>query len=221
MILCLAAAACGGSPVDAGPADAGAADETEVEPQATDVPAEPTSTPEPTAEPTEAPAMVIFQNVSGFPVCGIYLIPSDQEGWGENLLGGSQIPDGGAYEVGGIPPGVYDTLISDCEGNAVSWWIGSEIPAGASGDYPINTPVDFLTLVNNSSLSLCGLYAVPVGAGDYPRNLLLEGQEIPSSGRFLAAFDPGDWNIRIESCRGDVIEDVFTVSGDTPYTVND
>jgi hypothetical protein len=80
---------------------------------------------------------------------------------------------------------------------------------------------DFLWLENASSDSFCSIYVRETGAGAYSRDLLNEGQQV-APGEFMAIkLSQGQWDFRIESCNGGVVEETnVTIQDLTAYTIN-
>jgi len=217
-LLAAALIACGGgAPTQTGEAQAPESTE-EAGPEATPEAEEPPATEE---EGTGDGASLTFRNDTGLLICALFMIPSDSADWGLNQLS-QPLPSGQEITISGIPAASYDVKLHDCDGNIVSWVVDIELTDDVAGSVQLNPPSNFLTLVNNSAQPICGVYAVPPNRGPYRRNLLAADQRIAPGAQLNISFDPGQWNIGVESCDGTTIEQPgITVQGQITLPVGD
>jgi hypothetical protein len=213
-LVALAAVACGDGSLSA-PEEAAEPDEAESMP-------EPTEAPEPELE---EGATLHLVNQSGLPVCGLFMIASDSEDWGQNFLTNRPLAVGARFTISDVPPGLYDMKINDCDGNIVNWRLDIEVVSGAEGTALIEPPLTYLAVVNQSFLSVCGVY-VALPDDPYRRNLLEPDQTIPAGipdgpQELDIGLEPGPRNLKVESCEGKVLEPQVVIgdSGETRYDV--
>lgn len=219
-LVALAVVACGdGSP--AAPEEAAEPEESESMPEPTDE-SESTEAQEPESE---EGATLHLVNESGLPVCGLFMVASDSEDWGRNFITSEPLAVGAQFTMSDVPPGLYDMKINDCDGNIVNWRLDIEVTSGAEGTAPIEPPLTYLAVVNQSVLPVCGVY-VALPDDPYRRNLLEPGQTIPAGipdgpQELDIGLEPGPRNLKIESCEGKVLEPQVVIgdSGETRYDV--
>jgi hypothetical protein len=78
-------------------------------------PEQPVSNPAPPASGESSNAVVLVVNQTDLAICGVYIDPSDQDGWGANRMeAGQQLLTGNSAEFS-VPVEVeYDILVLDC-----------------------------------------------------------------------------------------------------------
>ncbi len=146
ILLVIATLACGGSP-DEPPPPTEAPVPTQAPP--TEVPP-PTEAPEPTKapDPVGEMATLVLENESEATVCYVFISPPEDDSWGEDWLGESEIIEPGNTRAFEVEAGTYDLGAFDCEeeeldtrqaqdlDGTVTWTI-SEV-AASSGDVTLS-----------------------------------------------------------------------------------
>lgn len=206
-----------------------------------------TATPEPEpVEPTDFPTLVlptaedvpdetdvpagdvgelVVENLSQQTVCYLFVSPTDAEDWGEDQLGTDEVINSGeAFSVFDIPTGTYDLRADDCNGETLVEQYAAKITTAGLTWTLSDTEGVTLTLVNNSSQTICYVYFSPTDAEDWGPDQLDSDQVLPSGQSIdFQGITPGMYDLRVEACdTEDAVEDYgLDLSGDFEYTITD
>ncbi|HEC24277.1 MAG TPA: serine/threonine protein kinase [Chloroflexi bacterium] len=188
----------------------------------------PTPPPPPTSVPAPVGAELRLENRSGRPVCYVNVSPSTDDTWGPDRLGPSTvIADGEDYLLTGIEPNTYDLRALDCDQNEIASRFGVAINM-AGFTWTITSQAAepgtvSLTVVNDSSYVICYVYISPTtdttwGASDLP-----EGLSIRPGQQRSFTIEPGDWDLRAETCDQQTYWERLgnSISGDFEWTLTD
>ena len=206
---------------------------TKVEPTAapTDTPA-PTATPEPAATSTPEPTATLATvkppagdgatleiiNQSGQEIWYIYISLSDEDAWGDDLLGDDTIPDGASYLITDIPEGTYDLLAEDMDENTIeALW---EVEITGENTWTVTAAAASLEVNNQSADIIAELYISP-SSSDSWGNDWLGGGAIKSGGSFTAGGLANDtYDAKVVDAEGNAIETIYNVYIDGEYYWN-
>jgi hypothetical protein len=162
-------------------------------------------------------------NDTGIQICYLFVAPSTSEDWGDNQLqSGNTIEGGSTFTLTDIPAGTYDLLAEDCQNNGVAQEFGVEFtPDGITWTLSPNTTE--LELINNSSVAICYLYVSPSDSDEWGPDQLGENTVVDPGATFtLTGIEPGQYDMRVESCEGDSLEEYgLDLTQNFTYTVND
>jgi hypothetical protein len=75
------------------------------------------------------PTAVSVINSSSAVICHLYISPSTNEEWGNDVLGTDTLDPGETLDVP-VEAGTYDFMASDCDGNEIDSELGVDVPAG-------------------------------------------------------------------------------------------
>ncbi|MCP4542480.1 MAG: hypothetical protein GY832_35610 [Chloroflexi bacterium] len=113
--LVIATLACGGG--NETPPPPTLAPSTEAPP--TEPPPPPTEPP-PTEEPTEETASLVIENESEGTICYVLISPEDDDDWGNDWLGDSDVIGPGDSHTFEVPVGLYDVEARDCDNEVLA-----------------------------------------------------------------------------------------------------
>lgn len=150
---------------------------------------------------------VTVDNQTPYEICYVYISDSDDDYWGDDVLGLDETILPGYSHVFDVPAGPHDLLIADCDEVTMgtAWALDAEVTLtfGGAGTVP-------LRVVNESSAFVCSLTlthpASPpvIGETGLGENEVLE----PSAARIFFV-EPGLYNITAETCE---TGETYTVS---------
>lgn len=170
---------------------------------------------------TDAGSLVV-ENQTSATICWLYVSATTQEDWGPDQLGDATLPSGESFTVTGIEAGDYDLRANDCDGNTLAQEFGVAIDsAGITWTLEDNETVD-LTVLNQSSETICYLYVSPSDSEDWGQDQLDESVVNAGDSFTVFGIPPGSYDLRAESCEGSTLEDYgLDLSTDFEYTVTD
>jgi serine/threonine protein kinase len=181
------------------------------------------STPTESAPPTIAPTLPAGDNVfevinySSVPVCYLFVAPSDSDTWGENRLGdGGSVAPGGSYSVPGLPAGEYDYQALDCNQQLIEEHYRVEL-TGSGYAWTIQDASAVLTVTNNSSYSVCHLYASSPDEGIWGVDRLADSGPIDPGTRFDLSVQPMIYDLRAEGCDGESEWEMYKADASSGY----
>ncbi len=161
-------------------------------------PAPPTTIPS-AGGPPEGYAELLLQNQSQKAVCYVQISLSESETWGEDWLAEDQVIESGtSFLFQSIPSGKYDYRALDCDQNVMNAHYGVQLAGSMS--WIVRDPTATLTLINNSSYAICGLYASSVEDTVWGINLLGDGGNVAPGQRISVAVAPGNYDLRANGC---------------------
>lgn len=153
---------------------------------------------------------VAVENRSNLDVCYLYAAPSEEEYWGDDLLGRSGFIEPGesdAFEVIGSP---YDVLIQDCDKAVLDtrWEVEGDTTLVVGGEDLVP-----LRLINKSEETLCYIYIVEAGAETWGEGGWLGTLEtVPERGEMRVFFvEPGRYDVMAQNCDGNLVMESFDV----------
>ncbi|HEC24140.1 MAG TPA: hypothetical protein ENI95_14610, partial [Chloroflexi bacterium] len=165
--------------------------------------AEPETPPEASLPP--ASSRIEIRNFNEVAICALHFRETnldDPPPWSQNLAADEPIPGGETRQFPLALPGEYDFKAEDCEGNILGFLVGADLPADAYIEIYRTADSEQLTVVNQSSEDLCGLY---VGLGDTLVDMLTGGRPIAAGSSMRIVLPAGPlWNLRVESCNGNI-----------------
>jgi hypothetical protein len=162
-------------------------------------------------------------NQSSVPICYVYISPINADNWGDDQLGSREIVDTGMQRDFEFEPGLYDVLLLDCDGNelqdsrrievgaeTVATFSGSDLrvksqPADGSTN---NAGLPTLTIENNTGKTICYVFISPSDARTWGEDQLGETETIAAGATRSWELPPGTYDVMLQDCTGDTLEDV-------------
>lgn len=145
------------------------------------------------------------------PICGIYVIPSDADGWGANLLGSEQLEAGAYWSKEDLDAGAtHDLLVKDCTDATlgVRWQMDENMVVNFGG---VSETVNLL-FENETGSGVCELYISPSDSGDWGADWLGQTATAVTSGRAWRFWlEPGTYDLLARDCEGEDLEQVNEV----------
>jgi serine/threonine protein kinase len=204
-------------------------------PPPTDLPTNPPPTEAPTVAPTLGPSptastggggtgaetLLVIDNQSAQTVCELYVSPRDSDTWGDNQLNpDTVIASGDTFTLEGVPSGVYDMQVLDCNQYLLASRYGVEL-SGQEVHWSVLDKDATLLVINNSDLAVCGIYVSSPGDTIWGLSQLGENQ-LAQGGQVEVAVANGTWDLRAEACDGDVYWEEYEVAIDSyqEWTLN-
>jgi hypothetical protein len=158
------------------------------------------------------------RNLGTTPVCAFYAVPATESGWGVNHFAGqSPVEGGSSFVIPDFVEGTYNVKVVDCEGNIPAWQFQVDLAPGTwvSVDPIEDNPT--LTLLNNSSQDICGLYMEHPAVGTLP-NLFSEGSTVPVGSSILIVMPQDVTRLTAEPCQGSGAAVLSAEAGGPPAT---
>lgn len=192
----------------------------------TQAPAVPTATTE-VQQPTEPAAgglsSLTIDNQTSTVVCYVRLSPSDSEEWGDDQLGDTEtIASGSSYTIWDVPAGEYDYQALDCNQVVLDEHYGVYLDE-AGFNWTLRDATDWVTVINNSSFAVCGLYVSSLEDSRWGVNRLGEGGVIDIGGQTTVSIASGTYDLRADGCDGETYWEEYErpVNGGHEWTLTD
>lgn len=179
------------------------------------------------AKPRASAGVFTLVNQSSVPICYVYISPINADNWGDDQLGAREIVDTGMQRDFEFEPGLYDVLLLDCDGNELQdsrrIEVGAETVATFSGsdlrvksqpaDRSTNDPgLPTLTIENNTGTTICYVFISPSDASTWGEDQLGETETIAAGATRSWELPPGTYDVMLQDCTGDTLEDVRGVN---------
>jgi hypothetical protein len=174
-----------------------------------------------TINPTGGSATLTVINNTDTAVWYVYISPSTSSEWGDDLLGSSTIQPGDSYTFN-VTEGTYDLKAEDENHNVMAtrfeeyisgdleWTLSTEGGGSAS-----------LTLVNNSSDTVCYVYISPSTSSDWGADWLGASETLSTGDSRTFSLEAGTYDLKAEDCSHNEIASEFqqNISGDITWTL--
>lgn len=192
----------------------------------TEAPAIPTATTE-VQQPTEPAAgglaSLTINNQASTVICYVRLSPTSSDQWGDDQLGDTEtIASGGSFTIWDVPAGEYDYQALDCNQVVLDEHYGVFLDE-AGMTWTIRNATDWLTVINSSSYTVCGLYVSSLEDSRWGVNRLGEGGTIDIGGQTTVNVPSSTYDLRAEACDGDTYWEEYErpINGGHEWTLTD
>lgn len=170
-------------------------------------------------------AELFVVNNSGHDICAVYFRQpgTELDDWSDNMLGGTEtVTVGQELYAGPIPSGTHWFRAEFCGGNLFNGYdFDVTVSEGQAYDFVVEGTGDTtLTIINESPLEVCFLFAVPPGdqlRGDH----FGQFQSLPSGQRLDLGFPTGTYDFQASTCNQDITWDLpnTTISATFEWTL--
>lgn len=167
------------------------------------------------------PSVTVVNATEG-DVCDVFISPVTESTWGDSVNSGRIGP--GESQTFDVDAGDYDLRADDCNGDTLVEQYAAKITTAGLTWTLSDTEGVTLTLVNNSSQTICYVYFSPTDAEDWGPDQLDSDQVLPAGQSVdFQGITPGMYDLRVEACdTEDAVEDYgLDLSGDFEYTITD
>jgi hypothetical protein len=182
-------------------------------------------------------ASVVIVNQTNTTICYVYISPSTESTWGDDQLGASNaIAAGDTFTIDNIPAGTYDFRADDCSsttlaeeygivltGGLFTWTVSGTGGTGSTGGTAGTGGAGSVTLINNSSQTVCYLYISPSSSSDWGPDQLGSDVIGPGNSYSITNMPFGTYDLRAEDCSGNALAERFEVeiNGPIEWTLSD
>jgi len=159
------------------------------------------ATPTPAPTPTPPPAYsLIIENLSDADICKIFLAAPGSNTFGDDQLMGNVIAVGTEFGLD-IQPGTYNLVAEFCNEHMLREYNPGVTLSGAGYTWTITSIHDSsLTVINNSSQTLCYLFVSPITFDTWGPDQLGTQEVVPPGQRVTLSMPSGRWDFRGETC---------------------
>lgn len=163
-----------------------------------------------------------IENLSSTAICHVLMSPSDSDTWGGDQLDGEPIEPGSSFTLTDVPMNIYDYQALDCEQNIIDEHYGVDLSTKAF-IWTIRDANDVLMVINNSSYTICTVYATSSEDGFWGSNRLPGEQPIISGNGIEILLPTGTFDLRAEACDADIYWEEYqqAVEGGYEWTLTD
>jgi hypothetical protein len=164
---------------------------------------------------------ITVENLTSEDICYIQISASDDESWGEDRLGSSEVISAGSKKVFSFPEGMYDVRISNCDEAvmATAWEVSRDtvVAVGQGGGASVK-------IENQSSYEICYVYISPTSSDSWNEDWLGMGETIRPDRERIFYVDSGTYDLMVENCDQEELtreEGVTLSEGETAWTISD
>lgn len=168
--------------------------------------------------PSSGKLQITIKNVSPEDVCAVYITPSEQENWGDDLLGNT-LSTGDSETFDLDASAIYDVEVDNCDDIAIAtaWEIDASttVQVGESG------ATTRVTLENATDTDICYFYISLPTNEDWGGDQLGNMEQIPSGGLRMFFAKPGVYDMLASDCDDNTLLEEYEVdlSSDMTWTV--
>jgi len=164
---------------------------------------------------------ITIVNRSPDEVCYVLISPSDDESWGDDLLGSDETIQPGASRVFSFDDGMYDVRAEDCDEAAMATaWEVTRSTSVTVGDPGAKVR---LLVENASSSEVCYVFISSSNAEDWGDDWMGEMETLQPEMARMFYVKSGEYDLQVADCDGETLTEEYEVdlTEDLTWTLND